>query len=80
MADALAAVRELFHFAYWLARTYGRADRPAPGLAFDSAALPRQAAAAPQTAEQLRALEERLRERDEKLVVLLADRGALDEG
>ena len=22
--DALAAVRELFHFGYWLARTYGR--------------------------------------------------------
>ena len=29
--DALAAVRELFHVAYWLVRTYGRADRPAPG-------------------------------------------------
>jgi type I restriction enzyme R subunit len=26
--DALAAVRELFHVAYWLARTYGRAVRP----------------------------------------------------
>src|SRR5881275_1119319 len=34
-ADALAAVRELFHVAYWLARTYGRIGRPAPGLAFD---------------------------------------------
>src|SRR5436190_18079002 len=33
--DALVAVRELFHVAYWLARTYGRADRPAPGLMFD---------------------------------------------
>ena len=30
--DALIAVRELFHVAYWLARTYGRAARPAPGL------------------------------------------------
>mgnify|MGYP000950617796 CR=1 FL=1 len=27
-ADALAAVRELFHVAYWLARSYGRAARP----------------------------------------------------
>ena len=78
-ADALAAVRELFHFAYWLARTYGRVGRPAPGLAFDSAALPRPAAGAQQTAEQLRAMEDRLRERDEKLAVLLADNGALDE-
>ena len=29
-ADALAAARELFHVAYWLARTYGRIGRPAP--------------------------------------------------
>src|SRR5918996_2404883 len=27
-ADALAAVRELFHVAYWFARTYARAGRP----------------------------------------------------
>src|SRR6266567_3005724 len=38
--DAVVAVRELFHVGYWLARTYGRAARPAPGLAFDAAALP----------------------------------------
>jgi len=78
-ADALAAVRELFHVAYWFARTYGRSGRPAPQLAFDPGALPRPAAAAQQTAEQLRALEEGLRERDEKLATLLADKGALDE-
>ncbi len=28
--DAVVAVRELFHVAYWFARTYGRAARPAP--------------------------------------------------
>src|SRR6478672_10845555 len=39
--DALVAVRELFHVCYWLARTYGRAGRPLPGLAFDAAALPK---------------------------------------
>ena len=38
--DALAALRELFHVAYWFTRTYARAGRPAPGLAFDPAALP----------------------------------------
>src|SRR5690349_23264820 len=32
--DALVAVRELFHVSYWLARTYGRVARPAPGLTF----------------------------------------------
>ena len=30
--DALSATRELFHFCYWLARTYGRSVRPEPGL------------------------------------------------
>ncbi len=78
-SDALAAVRELFHVAYWFARTYGRVGRPAPGLRFDPAALPRPAAVAQQTAEQLRTLEEGLRERDEKLAAVLADKDALDE-
>lgn len=78
-ADALAAVRELFHVAYWFARTYGRAGRPAPGLTFDPAALPQPARAAAQTAEQLQALEASLRARDESLAVLLADKNALDE-
>jgi type I restriction enzyme R subunit len=78
-ADALAAVRELFHVTYWFARTYGRTGRPAPGLVFDAAELPRPARAAAQTAEQLQALEARLREKDENLAALLADRTALDE-
>jgi type I restriction enzyme R subunit len=77
--DALVAVRELFHVTYWLARTYGRANRPAPGLGFDPAALPRPAPAPTQTAEQLQKLEAGLRERDEKLAAVLADRSALDE-
>ena len=76
--DALVAVRELFHVCYWLARTYGRTGRPAPGLAFDAAALPRAMAAPPQTAEQLERLETSLRERDEKLASVLDDKSALD--
>jgi type I restriction enzyme R subunit len=78
-ADALAAVRELFHVAYWFARTYGRTERPAPGLAFDPGALARPARAAAQTAEQLQALGARLREKDENLAALLADKNVLDE-
>lgn len=77
--DALVAVRELFHVSYWLARTYGRAGRPAPGLAFNAAALPKAVPAPKQTAEQLQRLETGLRERDEKLAALLADNTALDE-
>src|SRR5450759_2141662 len=78
-ADALAAVGELFHVCYWLARTYARDARPAPNLAFDPGALPRTTLIPKQTAEQLTQLELSLRERDEKLAVLLADRGALDD-
>ncbi len=77
--DALAAVRELFHVAYWFGRTYGRVARPAPGLVFDANALPKAAAVPKQTAEQLQQLEAGLRERDEKLTTLLADKSALDE-
>jgi type I restriction enzyme R subunit len=77
--DALAAVRELFHVTYWLARTYGRKGRPAPGLSFDANALPKAEAAPKQTAEQLQKLEAGLRERDEKLAAVLADKSALDE-
>jgi type I restriction enzyme, R subunit len=38
---AVTAVRELFHVAYWLTRTYARGAKPAPGLVFSPQALPR---------------------------------------
>ncbi len=77
--DALVALRELLHVAYWLARTYGRAGRPAAGVAFNAAALPRAAPVPRQSAEQLQQLAAGLRARDEKLTALLADKTALDE-
>lgn len=78
-ADALTALRELLHFAYWFARTYGRASQPAPGLTFDPSALPRPAPTPPQNSDQLRQLEATLHERDESLAALLVDKSALDE-
>jgi len=39
--DSTVAVRELLHVCYWLAHTYGRGDRPAPGLTFDSSLPPK---------------------------------------
>ncbi len=77
--DAVVALRELFHVTYWFARTYGRAGRPAPGLAFNASALPQAPPIRGQTAEQLQQLEAGLRERDEKLTVLLADKSTLDQ-
>ncbi len=77
--DAVVAVRELFHVTYWLARTYSRAVRPALGLTFDARALPMETPAHVQSAEQLQQLEAGLRERDDKLAALQADKATLDE-
>jgi len=78
-SDALTAVRELFHVSYWLARSYARGAKPAPGVAFDPNALPTTAPLPKQTIDQLQNLAAGLRERDEKLSALLADKTALDE-
>src|SRR5258708_4331200 len=78
-SDALTAVRELFHVAYWLAHTYARGAKPPPGLVFDPDRLKPGLQTLPQTIEQLQRLETQLRERDEKLTALLADKTALDE-
>jgi len=80
-ADGQAATRELFHFCYWMARTYGRRARPDPGLTFQPALL-RSATTAtalpPQTVAQLQSLETQLKERDVKVTALLSDKAALD--
>jgi type I restriction enzyme, R subunit len=77
-AEALSAVRELFHFSYWLARTYGRSGRPEPGLGFRPELLPKQESAsalppAPQTVEQLQKLSAQLQVRDRELADLQAE-------
>ena len=60
-AEARAAVGELFHLGYWLARTYARDAKPDAGLAFDPARLPRpMAVIAKLTLDQLRRREEDL--------------------
>ena len=81
--DAVTATRELFHFCYWLARTYGQRTRPAPDLRFAPGLIPSLAssvAVAPhQSIDQLQKLETQLHERDEKLSVLLSVKSALDD-
>lgn len=78
-SDALVAVRELFHVNYWLAHTYARGAKPAAGITFDAKALRKTAPVPKQTLEQLQRLEKELRDRDEKLSSLLADKTTLDE-
>ena len=38
---AAVALRELFHFGYWLVRTYAKGAKPQPGLQFAADALPK---------------------------------------
>jgi len=76
--DAVVAVRELFHVTYWLARNL-RARHSASARAHLRRERPPQTASVPQhTAEQLQTMELGLRDRDEKLAALLADKSALD--
>ncbi|AKJ38358.1 DEAD/DEAH box helicase family protein [Methanosarcina barkeri] len=76
--DSVTAVSELFHITYWLARTYARKEKPEPGLSFNPDDLPKTTVPK-QTIEQLQNLETSLREKDEKLSELLADKSAMDE-
>jgi type I restriction enzyme R subunit len=78
-SDAIAAVRELFHFCFWIARTYARGRKPPDGLDFKAELLPKPEETSHQTVAQLQALEDQLREKDEKLVELLAGKEALDD-
>lgn len=78
-SEALTTTRELFHFTYWLARTYGRQQRPAPDLTFSAALLPRPASVAPQTPAQLQALEAKLKASDQALAQARAENSALNE-
>jgi type I restriction enzyme R subunit len=79
-SDALTATKELFHFCYWVARSYGQRNRPNGSLAFSADLIPKpvSAAPAPQSQDQLQKLEAQLSERDEKLSALLSDKAALD--
>lgn len=67
--DALRATKELFHFLYWLARTYTRQSAAQfERIVWDEQKVPaRQVAVSAKTLDQLRAIEEELRKRDEEL-------------
>lgn len=87
--DALAALRELFHVAFWLAQRYARrvADRPQAGLKFRADLLPQPAAAAIEksraaqaaTQEALQKQAEALAQKDAQLREAEARSAALDE-
>jgi type I restriction enzyme R subunit len=74
----LAAVRELFHFTFWMARTYVRGAKPADTLVFLPMLLPTTSPVPPQTKAKLKELEESLSSRDAQLAELIAGSAALD--
>ena len=78
-SDAVAAVRELFHFCFWIARTYARGAKLPDGIDFKQELLPKAATASLQTVAQLQTLEGQLREKDERIVELLEGKQALDD-
>ncbi len=65
LADALQAVRDLFHFLFWVARMYAPADVELADRAFDPALLPRPQAAPVDDRAAVAALEKRLAASDE---------------
>lgn len=54
--QAVIAVRELFHFSYWLARTYAQGAKPDATLAFQESALQRAVQVEASTLAKYRAL------------------------
>ncbi|HKP35654.1 MAG TPA: DEAD/DEAH box helicase family protein [Pyrinomonadaceae bacterium] len=67
--DALRATKELFHFLYWVARTYTRrSPKEYENIVWNASELPPpQVSVSVKTLNQLRELEEQLRERDREI-------------
>ena len=55
-ASATAAVRELFHICYWVARTYAKRAQPPAGLAFDPGRLEKTLTISASTVAQIEKL------------------------
>lgn len=79
--ESLQVVRELFHVMVWVATRYARTldERPAAGIPFNAAALPRpQAGAVAKTMAQLAKLSDELAVKDAALAAALESNDALE--
>jgi type I restriction enzyme, R subunit len=67
--DAIASIRELFHFCYWLGRNYALSPttKPDPTAKFDPTQLPKTSPIPAQTQAQLQTLEQQLAAKDSEL-------------
>ncbi len=77
-ADALTAVKELFHLLFWIARTYAVGTRPTDTLTFDPARVPQTVITHATTLAQVQTLAAEVQARDAQLAALQADHAALD--
>ena len=73
------AVEDLFHISFWLAATYGRASRPAAGLAFDASELSRRDDVLKRSFAQLQQLNAELTARDQSIADLVRRDAERDE-
>lgn len=71
--NAIICVRELFHFSYWLVRTYARGPKPDAALAFNPEALPRAMQVEASTLAKLQAL---AKEREDAAKALAEEQAA----
>ena len=78
-AEAIAAVRELHHVCYWLARTYAKGAKPDSGATFDPSTLPVTTTIPKQSLAYFQQLNDQLAAERHKLFAALADKDALDE-
>lgn len=62
---AIDALRELFHFSYWLVRSYAKGTKPEAGIQFNPNGLPQTQAVEMATLAKLQALAQKL-EQEEK--------------
>jgi len=77
--DSVSSLRELTHITYWLARTYSRSGVPSAPT-FDQGNLPKPIASlVKQTVDKLKAQQEQLSAKDEKLSIVLADKNRLSD-
>jgi type I restriction enzyme R subunit len=77
-SDALTAITELFHIAFWLARTYGTKQRPNPALQFNPALIPAAPQAVAISVEELAKQEERFKQQQAENEALKAKLAGLE--
>lgn len=77
-ADAVVAIQELFHVAYWFARTYGERERPDPALQFNEILVPPAKQESAVSLEQLKRQEDALKAKDAENAKLKEQLAGLD--